>query len=401
MNNLITLPHTSVLFGRGEEERCGECIKLCNGSRVLIHYGRQHVTDPDLLDKIRHSLEESGLEYFELGLVQKNSRLELIYQGIELCNEHNIDFILAVGGGSVVNSAKAIASGVLYKGGIHRMFENPQEICEVLPIGVIVTVPGSGDELSDEVTVSEKFKEESFVHIYHMKNELLCPRFVICNPDIVTSFPKHLGISFANVLIRIAESFFTNHLCFEVSDSVCLALSNTMTQMLYRLTQDPADFDAKANFMWGAVLAYTSYGLDRQEDLAIEKIVRALISVYDCSHGQAASLIFPCWLEVVMNKDPMKAAKFASGLLGIPFDFKHPDRTAIEGIKAVRALFRELGLPSSYEDLGGSGADINKILDALKLGDHETIGSYVKFNRTKCEALLSLVLTASAEFYLS
>lgn len=397
MGNIISLPRTVIHFGRGEEENTGAAVKRNNGSRVLIHYGRQHVTDPDLLDKIRHSLKETGIEYVELGLVQKNSRLDLIYRGIEICRERDVDFILAVGGGSVVNSAKAIAAGALYDGGLHDMLDNKgADICEALPIGVVVTVPGSGDELSDEITVSEKVVGESGIRIYHLKSFCVAPRFAVCNPEIITSFPKHLGISFANILIRTAESFFTNDMCSEMSDSICIGISKTVVEMLRRLKNDPGDLEARANFMWGGVLAYTGYGLGREEDLAIEKLSLALSSVYDCSHGQGTALIFPSWLEVVMNKDPLKAAKFASGVFGIPLSFNDPVATAEEGIRAVRDLFAEFKLPSSFADLGGSGEDIPRILKALRLEKDDTIGSYVKFDRTGCEVLLSMVLTSKA-----
>lgn len=391
------MSHTMILFGRGEEEKTGATVKKCNGSRVLIHYGKQHVTDADLLDKLRHSLDEAGIEYCELGMVQKNSRIDLVYRGIEMCREMGVDFILAVGGGSVVNSAKAIAAGTLFEGGLHEMLEHSSmEICDALPLGVIVTVPGSGDELSDEITVSEAQTNKRGVRIYHLKNDNVIPKFAICNPEIITSFPKHLGISFANILVRTAESFFTNDMCSQMSDSICIGISKTVIQMLRRLKVDPDDVEARANFMWGGVLAYTGYGLGRQENLAIERLSLALSSVYDCSHGQATALIFPCWLEVVMNKNPLKAAKFASEVFGIPLNFSEPESTAEEGIRAVRELFAEFDLPSSFESLGGSGDDIPLILDALHLEEHDTIGSYVKFNRTGCEVLLSMVLTAKA-----
>ena len=396
-SNLLTAPHTQILFGSGQEEHTGQIIKNWCGSRVLIHYDRQHVTDPGLLDKIRHSLDEAGVEHCELGMVQKNSRLGLIYRGIEFCKESGVDFILAVGGGSVVNSAKAIAAGVRFAGGLHRMLEHPEEICDALPLGVVVTVPGSGDELSDEITVSEEKHDSRGIKIYHLRHSCVFPCFALCNPAIITSFPKHLGLSFANILIRSAETFFTNNICFELSDSICIGILKTLVEMLRRLQQDPGDLAAKANFMWAGVLAYTGYGLNRSDNLAIERLSLGLEAVYDCSHGQAAALIFPCWLEAVMSKDPLKAAKFASGVFGIPLDFADPAKTAREGIRAVKELFTKLNLPSSFEDFGGSGADIPAILDAAGIKKDDGIGCYVSFSRHGCEVLLSLILTSVAD----
>lgn len=383
-----------IFFGRNKEEDVGRYIKYQGGSRILLHYGRQHVTDAALLDKVRRSLDRAGMEFFELGGVQKNSRVDMVCEGIRLCEEHEINFILAIGGGSVVNSAKAIAAGACHIGLPRDLFLSGTKVSEALPLGVIATVPGSCEEFSNSATVSEKTGDGT-IRIYDLRGDCLVPEFAVLNPELITSFPRHLGISCANIIVRVMESYLTNSRCVELSDRICESIMITVIQMMERLFAAPGDYEARANIMWAGALASSDVSLDREEDMAMELFEHALSSLYDCSHGQAVGMLLPAWMDFACSHDPLRLSQFAVRVMGVPLNFQDPIVTAREGIDRLRALFRRAGIPSRLEDLGGSGADIPLILDKLiPRGSQESIGVYIKLHRIDCEVILSLLQTS-------
>lgn len=391
MENFESRNKCKVFFGRNQEEDVGRSIKYHGGSRVLVHFERQHVTDAALLDKVRRSLERAGLESVELEGVLKNSRIDMVDAGIRLCVEREIDFILAIGGGSVINCAKAIAAGVCHVGSARDLLRPGAKITRALPLGVIVTVPGCCEEFSGMATVSEK-ADDGTIRLYDLKGDCLVPVFAVLNPELITSFPRHLGISCANIIVRVMESYLTNSRCVELSDRLCESIMITVIQMMDRLFADPQDYEARANMMWAGVLANSDLSLDREEDLAMELFEHALSELYDCSHGQAVGMLLPAWMEFVTNHDPLRLAQFAVRVLCVPMNFQQPKVTAMQGIEKLRALFRRAGIPSKLEDLGGSGADIPLILDKLiPKGSQKTIGVYVKLRRTDCEVIFSLL----------
>ncbi len=397
LDTFTAMPHTAVIFGRDVQESVGALVKRFGGSRVLVHYGRQNVTDPGLLDQIRHSFEEHGIEHTELGGVLKNSRLSTVEEGIKACRSFEADFVLAVGGGSVVNSAKAVAAGALWDGDLRHLFESGAEPL-ALPLGVIVTVPGSGDELSGSCTVSEARSDGGRgVRLYDLHSEFLYPKFAVCNPALVTSFPKHLGISFVNIFVKLAEDYFTSTRCGELSDAICEGSLRVTVEMLQRLRQDPHDYDALSNLMWSGVLAYSEYALGAKQNQALERLEHAVTTVLDCAHGKSVGLLFPAWLEFVMPANAGRIARFAQKVFGLPHDGSDALAVAQEGLAKIRTLFKSLGMPSTFEELGGQSGDLRLIMEALNLGPEETIGNFTPLNRIDCEALLSLILISKAE----
>ncbi len=395
--------HTAVLFGSGMEEQVGHEIKLAGGSRALIHYGRQNVTDPALLARVKHSCDEAGVDYEELGGALKNTRMSVIEEGIRMCREDQLDFVLAIGGGSAVGSAKAIAAGACWEGPFRDCIERGREVGGALPMGVVVTVPGSGSELSNSVPVTDDPPQGGReLGLWLLKSDFLYAKFAVCNPEIVTCFPKHLGLSFANIFARVCECFF-NGGCPGLNEEICAATLRVLVRSLRRLEIDPTDTDALSDLMGAGIDAYTRCGAEGSGEEAVEAFALAFKKLYDCSHGQAVGVIFPAWAESVLYKDVGRMARLMSGAFSIPWDGQPEgaESCARAGLATVRRIFKDLGLPSGFEALGGSGADIARLLDIAGLRDGAAIGTYEKLNRDRCEAMLSLVLVEKARGRLS
>ncbi len=391
-------PHTTILFGRGTEEQVGNEVKLSGGSRVLIHYGDRRFVEQSLIDRVRHSFDEAGIDCYELGGVKKNTRIDVVEEGIKLCRDNQIDFVLSIGSGSVVGSAKAIAVGAVWDGDFRQNLERKREVSGALPVGLIVTVPGNGSELSNGVIVTEDPPEgKRGLTLWNMRSDFLYPKFVICNPELVTSFPKHLGLSFSNIFVRIACSFFNCGWSNDLNEEMCTATLRVMVRTLKKLQENPSDYDALCEMMWAGIVAYTRYTVEHEEEQVVEVLSLAFKKLYNSSHGEAVGLIFPVWCETVLYKDVSKMARLMSGTFGITWDGKDDsaERCAREGIARLRELFKEVGLPATFEDLGGSGEDIPLILDIAGLKDGIEIGSYLKLDRDHAQALLSLILMAN------
>lgn len=400
MDNFVTSPRARVYFGMHQEEQVAPAVVAAGGKRVLLLYGQPHVTDPELLTLLKTSLQRQGLYCLSRGGVYRNAPLDFIHSTAMLCRSENIDFIVAIGGGSVINSAKAVAVSALQQPAegedphnfdCLKWLREGQSVTAALKLCCIITVPGSGEAISERGTVSVR-NEDATLRLYDFSAECLMPSFVICNPALVTSFPKHLGISCANIMVRVLERYFTNSRCVELTDRLCEGIMVTVRLMLQRLRDDPDDYEARANIMWAALLSDSQVELDREQDLALERFEHALVSLYDCSHGQAVALLTPAWMEFVLRHNPLRLAQFAHRVFNVPLDFSAPQVTALRGIECLRQLFDSLGLPRCFEDLGGSGADIPLIMQALDLKEGERIGSYVKLSRADCEVILSIVL---------
>ncbi|MGN0908531.1 MAG: iron-containing alcohol dehydrogenase [Succinivibrio sp.] len=398
MDSFRSEPHCAMLFGLGMEEQVGSEIKLAGGSRALIHYGAGNVTDQALLARVRHSCDEAGVDYEELGGVRKNTRIEAIEEGIRMCRAGQLDFVLAIGGGSVVGSAKAIAAGAMWEGSFRDGLERSREVGGALPTGVIVTVPGSGSELSNSANVTADPPQGGReIRLWQLKSDFLYPKFAICNPELVTCFPKHLALSFANIFSRVCANFF-NGGCPGLNEEICTATLRVLVRSLHALKADPSDTGALSDLMAAGVDAYTRCGAEDCEEEAVEAFAQAFKQLYDCAHGKAAGVLFPAWAESVLYKDVPKMARLMSGAFSIPWNGSAAtaEACARAGLATVRRIFSQMGLPTGFEQFGGSGEDIPRLLDIAGLKDGAALGTYEKLNRDRCEAMLSLVLMEKA-----
>ena len=362
-----------------------------DGSKVLIHYGGSSAKRSGLLDRVKKSLEKEGLKYVELGGVKPNPRSGLVYEGIDLCKKEGVDFILAVGGGSTIDSSKAIAAGVLYDGDFWDFYSG-KYIEEALPVGTILTISAAGSEGSPDSVIT---KEEGMFKRGASGNAIR-PKFSILNPALTQTLPPYqTAAGITDIMAHLYERYLTNSKDVEVTDRLIEALLLTMKYEGKRVIEDPDDYEARANIMWAGMMAHNhSCGVGRSQDWNSHNIEHELSALYDCAHGAGLAVTMPAVFKYVMNHDIMRFAKVAVRVWGCEMDFDHPERTALEGIEAFQKFLISIGMPKNFEELGAKKEDIPKLVNVLCRGDGRdgTISGFVTLNEEDCTKIYEMMV---------
>lgn len=389
MNNFTFYSPTYFVFGKDTENEAGHYVKRFSGSKVLIHYGGGSVVRSGLLDRVKASLEREQIEYIELGGVQPNPILSLVYTGIELCRKENVDFVLAVGGGSVIDSAKAIAAGTLYDGDVWDFFNGP-EITKALKVGTILTIAAAGSEGSgDSVITKEEGMQKRGCH-----GEAIRPTFSILNPELTQTLPAYqTAAGSADIMAHVFERYFTNTKEVEITDRLCEAVLLTMVKEVPRVIANPNNYEARANIMWAGMVAHNNVvGVGRDQDWASHTIEHELSALYGVTHGAGLAVVFPAWMTYVMKHDVNRFAQLAVRLWGVNMNFANPEETAKEGIERLKKFFTSIGMPISLTELGVSKEDIPMLAGRISYWDGSTIGGFVKLTAKDVESILNLAL---------
>ncbi len=372
MDNFQFYSPTEFIFGRDTETKAGEMIKKYGGTKVLIHYGSGSAVKSGLLDRVKASLDESGIAYTELGGVQPNPRDTLIYKGIELCRSEGVDFILSVGGGSCIDSSKAIALGVPYNGDFWDFYGTGKVVEKALPIGTVLTIAAAGSEGSGASVVT---KEEGSLK-RDVGSDLLRPRFSILNPELTCSLPAYqTACGATDIMAHVFERYFTNTRDVEITDRLCEAVLLTMIKETPRVIAQPDNYEARANIMWAGTVAHNDIvGVGRSQDWNSHGIEHELSALYDCAHGAGLAVIMPAWMEFVYKHDVMRFAQMAVRIWGCQMNFEFPDETALEGIACFRSFLHSIGMPINFEQLGAKEEDIPLLVEKFGIGDGKTGG---------------------------
>ena len=372
MNNFQFYSPTEFVFGKGTENEVGTYVKKHGGSKVLLHYGGGSVVRSGLLDRVKQSLTAAGLPFAELGGVKPNPRDTLVYQGIDLCRAEGIDFILAVGGGSTIDSSKAIAMGVPYDGDFWDFYAHVNTPKAALPVGTVLTIAAAGSEGSPDSVIT---KEDGGLK-RGAGTDLIRPRFSVMNPELTCTLPPYQTASGAtDIMAHVFERYFTNTTEVEITDRLCEAVLMTMIKETPRVIADPNNYDARANIMWAGMVAHNNIvGVGREQDWNSHRIEHELSALYDCAHGAGLAVIMPAWMEFVYEHNPMRFAQAAVRVWGCKMDFAHPEVTAREGIARFRSFLHSIGMPVNFAELGAKEEDIPKLVETLGLGDGKTGG---------------------------
>ena len=372
MDNFQFYSPTEFIFGRDTETKAGEMVKKYGGTKVLIHYGSGSAVKSGLLDRVKASLDESGIAYTELGGVQPNPRDTLIYKGIELCRSEGVDFILSVGGGSCIDSSKAIALGVPYNGDFWDFYGTGKTVEKALPIGTVLTIAAAGSEGSGASVVT---KEEGSLK-RDVGSDLLRPRFSILNPELTCSLPAYqTACGATDIMAHVFERYFTNTTEVEITDRLCEAVLLTMIKETPRVIAEPDNYQARANIMWAGTVAHTNIvGVGREQDWNSHGIEHELSALYDCAHGAGLAVIMPAWMEFVYKHNVMRFCQMATRVFGCRMDFENPESTALAGIKAFRSFLHSIGMPINFDELGAKREDIPALVEKFGLGDGRTGG---------------------------
>jgi alcohol dehydrogenase YqhD (iron-dependent ADH family) len=391
MENFTFYSPTFFAFGKDTENEAGAYVKRFGGSKVLIHYGGNSAKRSGLLDRVKKSLENEGLEYVELGGVKPNPRSGLVYEGIDLCKKEGVDFILAVGGGSTIDSSKAIAAGVVYDGDFWDFYSG-KYIEKALPIGTILTISAAGSEGSPDSVIT---KEEGMFKRGASGNAIR-PKFSILNPALTQTLPPYqTAAGITDIMAHLYERYLTNSKEVEVTDRLIEALLLTMKYEGPRVIEDPDNYEARANIMWAGMMAHNhSCGVGRSQDWNSHNIEHELSALYDCAHGAGLAVTMPAVFKYVMNHDIMRFAKVAVRVWGCEMDFDHPERTALEGIEAFRNFLISIGMPKNFEELGAKKEDIPKLVNVLCRGDGRdgTISGFVTLNEEDCTKIYEMMV---------
>ena len=372
MDNFQFYSPTEFIFGRDTESKAGEMVKKYGGTKVLIHYGSGSAVKSGLIDRVKASLDESGIAYTELGGVKPNPRDTLIYQGIELCRNEGVDFILSVGGGSCIDSSKAIALGVPYDGDFWDFYGTGKTVEKALPVGTVLTIAAAGSEGSGASVVT---KEEGFLK-RDVSSDLLRPRFSILNHELTCSLPAYqTACGATDIMAHVFERYFTNTREVEITDRLCEAVLLTMIKETPRVIEQPDNYEARANIMWAGTVAHNDIvGVGRSQDWNSHGIEHELSALYDCAHGAGLAVIMPAWMEFVYKHDVMRFAQMAVRVWGCQMNFEFPDETALEGIACFRSFLHSIGMPINFEQLGAREEDIPKLVKKFGIGDGKTGG---------------------------
>lgn len=372
MDNFNFYSPTEFVFGKDRENECGNYVKKYDGKKVLIHYGGGSVIRSGLLDRVKNSLDSCGIEYVELGGVKPNPRDTKIYEGIELCRKENVDFILSVGGGSCIDSAKGIAIGALYDGDFWDFYGTGKNVEKALPIGTVLTIAAAGSEGSGASVVT---KEDGMLK-RDVGSDLLRPRFSILNPALTCTLPAYqTACGTTDIMAHVFERYFTNTNEVEITDRLCEAVLLTMIKETPRVLENPDNYEARANIMWAGTVAHNDIvGVGRSQDWNSHGIEHELSGLYDCAHGAGLAVIMPAWMEYVMNHNIMRFAQMAVRIWGIPMNFENPEYTAKAGITAFRRFLHGIGMPINFEELGAKEEDIPMLVKNLGIGSGKRSG---------------------------
>ncbi|MDR3254032.1 MAG: iron-containing alcohol dehydrogenase [Synergistaceae bacterium] len=349
MNNFEFFAPTRIIYGRGTHREIGELLKPI-AKKVLLHYGGGSVKKSGVYDAVVASLEASGIEFVELGGVAPNPKLSLVLEGVALSRRENVDAVLAVGGGSAIDSSKAIALGVCLDGDLWDIYESKASVERALPVVVILTIPAAGSE-SSEVSVITNEKKELKIG-YH--SPLIRPKLSVINPELFFTLPKNqIANGIADMMSHIFERYFTNTLHVDLTDSLCEATLRTIIKNGPALVENPRDYDAWAEIGFSATIAHNDIlGVGREQDWASHRIQHQLSALYDIAHGAGLAVLTPFWMKYVYKDNVNMFAQFAVKVMGVDASFRDPEAVALAGIDRLSALFRGMNLPVTLRDLG-------------------------------------------------
>ena len=342
---------TEVVFGENSEEQVAALVKKYGGTKVLVHYGGKSAERSGLLDKICGLLTEGGIAFKKLGGVVPNPRLSLVHEGIKLCREEGIDFILAVGGGSVIDSSKAIAYGVPHEGEVWDFYLGKDKATEMLPVACVLTIPAAGSEMSEASVITN---EDGDVKLGY-SNNLSRPKFAIMNPKRTFTLPPYqTAAGVTDMMMHTMERYFTKDDDMDLTTDIAEAMLRSMKDAIFAVLKNPEDYRYRAQIMWGGSLMHNGLtGCGVTDDWATHQLEHELSGMFDVTHGAGLAAIWPSWARYVMHENLSRFVRFAVNVMDIPNDFTDPEGTALKGIEAMERFYHAIGMPINIKELIG------------------------------------------------
>ncbi|MDR1536070.1 MAG: iron-containing alcohol dehydrogenase [Planctomycetota bacterium] len=381
MINFVYYSPTKVIFGRDTESQAGNEIKVLGHKKVLLHYGGGSAKQSGLLDRVIASLNSAGIAHVALGGVKPNPRLSLVREGIALAKKEKIDFLLAVGGGSVIDSAKAIAYGITNEGDVWDLYLAKKKAVACAPVGCILTIAAAGSETS----YSSVITDENGNHKRSYNDDISRPKFAIMNPELTYTLPEYQTMSgVVDILMHTLERYFTNDRQVELIDRMAEGLMLSVIENAPKLLKNPRDYDARAEIMWAGSLSHNGLtGTGRTGDFASHQLEHELSAMFDVAHGAGLSAVWPSWARYVLKHDIARFAQFAVRVMGVEMNYFQPEETASRGIDKLEDFFRSLRMPVTITELGIKDLtekQLDEMVEKCSWGGKRVIGQFVKLD---------------------
>ena len=393
MQNFNYYAPTQVVFGRNTENELASLVKKYGGKKVLVHYGGQSAIKSGLMATVEKQLTDAGISYVKLGGVVPNPRLSLVRKGIELCKAEGIDFLLAVGGGSVIDSCKAISSGRYYDGDVWTLYEHKDHATQYLPIGCILTIPAAGSEMSNGSVITND-EVDGWLKKDYCVDEFRC-KFAIMNPELtytLTAWQTACGIT--DMMMHTMERYFSKDDDMETTDAIAEAVLRTCMTEGKKALENPTDYTSRANVMWAGTLAHNDLtGCGTTGDWATHNIEHELSGMFDVSHGAGLAAMWGSWARYTCHVNISRFAQFAVNVMGVPQNFKSLEETAEAGIQATEAFFRSIGMPTNIHDLIGreiTDEEIEIMADKCCEFGARTVGGLMELQRADMVAIYKM-----------
>jgi alcohol dehydrogenase YqhD (iron-dependent ADH family) len=390
MLNFTFCVPTRFVFGRGVEKETGRELKAMGAKKVLIHYGGGSVIRSGLMKTVTDALDAEGISHVSLGGVKPNPRASLVYEGIELARRENVDFILAVGGGSALDSAKAIAVGVPYEGDFWDFYIGKAQPASRIPVGTVLTLAATGSESSNSSVITREDTKEKV----GLNNELNRPVLAIMNPELTMTLPEYqTACGATDIMAHAMERYFTNVTEVDITDRMAESVISCVVRAARIAMKDPCNYDARANLMWAGTVAHNdTVGVGRLGDFASHRIEHELSAMYDVAHGAGLAVVFPAWLryQLETGHNVMRLAQFAVRVWGCDMNFENPAETALRGIEAYEAFLRDIKMPTTMSELGARTEDIPELARRVRRGPDGTVGQFQKLDTAAIERIFRI-----------
>ncbi len=388
MNNFVFYSPTEFVFGKATGMQVGALARKHGARKVMIVYGGGSVVRSGLLDRVKQSLQEAGIEYCLMSGVQPNPVDTKVYEGIEFCRREQADMLLPVGGGSVIDTAKAIAAGVLYEGDFWDFYIGKAKVTKALKVAVVLTIPAAGSEGSGNTVIT---KLDGLQKLSLRVPEVLRPVFSIMNPELTYTLPPfQTACGVADMMAHIMERYFTNTQEVEIGDRLCEGTLMAIINEAPKVMRNPEDYGARANLMWAGMIAHNgTCGVGCEEDWASHFLEHEISAIYGVTHGAGLSVIFPAWMTWMVEHNVGKIAQYAVRVWGVP-ESEDKKAVALEGIGKLKAFFSSLGLPVTFKELGIENPDIDRLADSLHRNKGELVGNYVKLTKQDSKEIYHL-----------
>lgn len=389
MENFIFQSPTEFIFGKGTQKKTGEALKRYGARKVLIVYGSDRIERAGLMKEITDSLEKEGIGFVKFGGVKPNPTADSVYAGIEVAKKESVDFILAIGGGSPIDCAKAIALGVANEGDFWDFYDKQRVPETALPVGVVLTIPAAGSEGSgNSVITNEKTRQKISVRYpRHLR-----PRFAIMNPELTMSLPwEQTANGIVDMLAHIFERYFSNTPGTQLVDAYSEAIMRDIADQALSLRLNPDNYDARADVMWAGTLAHNGLcGVGKEEDWSSHRLEHEISAFYDVAHGAGLAVMIPAWMTFCATRNPDKLWRFAINVMSVNPAGKTTEEIIDEGIHELMSFYHDLGMTTNLKALIGEEPDIDKMVNSLHRNMGDILGAYVPLTMADCREIYEI-----------